>query len=373
MSFTGAADAQTAIGFLSLPTIKGENPVPGERNEWCKDVRARLGTCGGTCLLTKELPPAMEHATTLWDLDTVPEIIPLGDGSNSATVASRQALRAQYERENTSRTKLKESHYKDLSNRFATSLRTAFKENAETTWDQLAEKHKVGSTEYIDGVSLFLDYEKSGDAELDEDRADDEARQTIEELNANPPQSNCTGTEFGKYANRMREANKYLVPSNPPKKMVDWLIGKLPSELGGDGRRIVDKLAAAGKRDDWPAALKEIMLLLDKVHKPEGKGGLANAAQAKQTKLMEEKYETMLKAIARLEKKAGTTRADNALQMVRALVRVASTEQVLAQTVGAAGQGCGARATPASTHQGISLALGQQQAVTDQLCKKRCQ
>ena len=94
MSFTGAADAQTAIGFLSLPTIKGENPVPGERNEWCKDVRARLGTCGGTCLLTKELPPAMEHATTLWDLDTVPEIIPLGDGSNSATVASRQALRA---------------------------------------------------------------------------------------------------------------------------------------------------------------------------------------------------------------------------------------------------------------------------------------
>ena len=49
------------------------------------------------------------------------------------------------------------------------------------------------------------------------------------------------------------------------------------------------------------------------------------------------------------------------------------TEQVLAQTVGAAGQGCGARATPASTHQGISLALGQQQAVTDQLCKKRCQ
>ena len=71
MSFTGAADAQTAIGFLSLPTIKGENPVPGERKEWCKDVRARLGTCGGTCLLTKELPPAMEHATTLWDLDTL--------------------------------------------------------------------------------------------------------------------------------------------------------------------------------------------------------------------------------------------------------------------------------------------------------------
>ena len=44
------------------------------------------------------------------------------------------------------------------------------------------------------------------------------------------------------------------------------------------------------------------MLLLDKVHEPEGKGGLANAAQAKQTKLKEEKYYTLLKAIARLEK-----------------------------------------------------------------------
>ena len=37
---------------------------------------------------------------------------------------------------------------------------------------------------------------------------------------------------------------------------------------------------------------------------------------------------------------------------------VARTEQVLGQTVGAAGQACGARVTPAGTHQGISLDLG---------------
>ena len=51
--------------------------------------------------------------------------------------------------------------------------------------------------------------------------------------------------------------------------------------------------------------------------------------------------------------------ADNVLRMVRALVRVARTEQVLGQTVGAAGQACGARVTPAGTHQGISLGAAQ--------------
>ena len=38
--------------------------------------------------------------------------------------------------------------------------------------------------------------------------------------------------------------------------------------------------------------------------------------------------------------------------MVRAQVRVALAEQVLGQTLGAAGQGCGARVMQASTHQG---------------------
>ena len=51
--------------------------------------------------------------------------------------------------------------------------------------------------------------------------------------------------------------------------------------------------------------------------------------------------------------------ADNALEMVRALVRVARTEQVLGQTVGAAGQGCGARVMQASTHQDTALCIGQ--------------
>ena len=41
---------------------------------------------------------------------------------------------------------------------------------------------------------------------------------------------------------------------------------------------------------------------------------------------------------------------------------VARTEQVLGQTVGAAGQACGARVTPAGTHQGISLRLGRSAA-----------
>ena len=44
--------------------------------------------------------------------------------------------------------------------------------------------------------------------------------------------------------------------------------------------------------------------------------------------------------------------------MVRAQVRVALAEQVLGQTLGAAGQGCGARDAGKHTHQGISLALG---------------
>ena len=55
--------------------------------------------------------------------------------------------------------------------------------------------------------------------------------------------------------------------------------------------------------------------------------------------------------------------ADNVLRMVRALVRVARTEQVFGQRVGAAGQGCGARVTQASTHHGPALALGRIAAI----------
>ena len=55
--------------------------------------------------------------------------------------------------------------------------------------------------------------------------------------------------------------------------------------------------------------------------------------------------------------------ADNALRMVRALVRVARAAQVLGQSTRAVGKGRGARAPRASTHQATALALRRSAAI----------
>ena len=261
------AASETALK-LQLPEPSEENVMPVERTAICLKIKQELVLAGQEGLLKRRLPSTLLASTKPQDVSKYPAIILVG-GTNDALVARRDELRTSMLISNEDKAELRHASLLSLSNKFAVCLEMAFTPKCKSTFKTLKAKHTVfgadgTDTGLFDGVGIFLEWEKGGDARLDSARSSTKADALLAKMELDPPKECCSGSEFSKYAGTfMEHVFPHLTRKHTKASAVQWLIMRLPTSLAADGRRLNDKFADDNKLEEWDYVLIQLVLLLD--------------------------------------------------------------------------------------------------------------